>query len=72
MHMWLEDQADRRPEEVVSCQNNYIHTTCEEGGLQNAKSLIAWSDSSGGQNKNNYFMYVWYYRMHGKKVFDSI
>jgi hypothetical protein len=64
--MWLEDQAGRGPEEVV-CLNNYIHATCEEGGLQNARS-----DTCGGQNKNKYVMSFWYYTLHVKKVFNSV
>jgi hypothetical protein len=52
VHTWSEDQASRGPGKVVSCLNNYIHTTCDKGGLQNARSLTAWSDSCAGQNKN--------------------
>lgn len=70
--MWLEGQAGRWSEEVASCLNNYIHTKCEEGGLQNMRSLIAWLDSCGGQNKNKYLMSFWYSIVHVIKAFESV
>jgi hypothetical protein len=50
----------------------HIHTTCEERGLQNFRSLIAWLDSCGRQNKNKYLMSFWYLIMHVKKAFESV
>jgi hypothetical protein len=72
VYMWLEDQAGRWPEEVASCLNSCIHTTCEDGGLQNIRWLIAWLHSCGGQSKNKYVMSFWYYIVHIKKVFESV
>jgi hypothetical protein len=56
MHIRSEDRLVWWLEEVISCLNIYIHNTCEEGGLQNARPLIVWLDSCKGQNKNKNVM----------------
>ncbi|GFO13933.1 hypothetical protein PoB_004043800 [Plakobranchus ocellatus] len=38
----------------------------------NASNLIAWSDSCGGQNKNENIISFWYYLVHVKQMFKSI
>ena len=56
MHMWDEKEGSRESQEIGSC----VLTFLRENPLQ-AKHLIAYSDSCGGQNRNINIMCLWQY-----------
>ena len=49
MHVWHEAQASRGAQEVASCVTKFIY---ENKSSSENTSLITWSDSCGGQNRN--------------------
>ena len=67
MNMWSEDTAGGSSYEVVSCLNLYFNTKHIL-----SDHLIAWSDSCGGQNKNNNVVSIWYYIVHVKQLFMTV
>ena len=56
MHMWDEKEGSRGSQEIGSC----VLTFLRENPLQ-AKHLIAYSDSCGGQNRNINIVCLWQY-----------
>ena len=55
MHTWTENLAGRGCEEIISSLLAFFDN--EE--VNNARNLIAWSDSCAGQNKNFYIIAFW-------------
>ena len=47
MYIWHEGQGSRGAQEISSCLQKHIHNNPSK-----TKTLVAWSDSCGGQNRN--------------------
>ena len=65
-NVWTEDQGGRGVQEVASSLLAFLQASGVAGG-----TLIAWSDSCCGQNKNFLFLCFWQYLL-AKKKFDCI
>lgn len=65
-HVWTEDQGGRGVKEVGSALLSFFQNSQISGG-----TLIAWSDSCAGQNKNFSMICLWQYLV-AKKLFKCI
>ena len=65
-NVWTEDQAGRGVREVTSSLLAFLQTSQVSGG-----TLIAWSDSCSGQNKN-FLMICFWQNLIAKGIFESI
>ena len=65
-NVWTEDQGGRGVQEVASSLLAFLQASGVAGG-----TLIAWSDSCCGQNKNFLLLCFWQYLL-AKKKFDCI
>lgn len=57
MYLWHEGQAKRGPPEIGSCVLKYVEELAEKG----VKSITAYSDCCGGQNRNFKIAFLWAY-----------
>ena len=65
-HIWTEDAGGCGVKEVLSCLIAFFQVSGISGGR-----LVAWSDSCGGQNKNNVMINFWQYVI-ATKLFSCI
>lgn len=70
MHIWPEDIASRGSQDIASCLMAYFCNNKEN--IKGRKTLLAWSDSCGGQNKNKNIIAFWYHIVHALHLFDEV
>lgn len=68
-HVWTEDKAGRGSDEILSCLLSFFLSNSH---VFKSRSLVVYSDSCGGQNKNRQTVYFWYYLIHSLNLFDSV
>jgi len=56
MSLWAEHEGGKGSHEITSCILRYLQTSNPQ-----ARHLVAWSDSCGGQNKNFNVVAFWWY-----------